>query len=364
MSNELEIQHLIAHNVDHRSLDAPELSEREPPSDPQVAAFFAHHIQEARKHQHSQESVFTDAGSDLQALCRNILRNPKRNLVKASQEIAQLLFASMLRNPPVADPDEDKLTNLKPDRRISSGELVVCTFTNGDEDPWLALLKMDSAQGFASESTIIDGQFVIVFKPVGGVMPTGELQKCAFVLPEKKGKTSRIDLLVLDQQVTPYGGHRLASSFFTERFLRCEPVLNAADRNRAFIAGSQLFAENSDWSDEQRNEFQDGLEQVTKQPRINVVHFSDTFVPTGQQDEYLDFLRSKQGLSQFVFRRDPDVTEKLTRYLEFRGDAGLKVLVESHQADQILNAVQDPATGEWTVTIRTAQWKKRFKSRK
>lgn len=361
MDDDVIVEHLIAHSVDH-TLQQPKLSEREPPFDAEVASFFARHVREAWTHQRTQESIFSNQQSVIQGLCHDIMRNPKRKLVDASQRIAEHLFASMLRLAPEREGEKgDKPA--KPDMRISKGELVVCAFRDGRSgDPWVALLKMDPAEGFASEPQIIDGQFCFVFRHVGDIMPTGELQKCAFVLPPNLVKKRRIDLLVLDQQVAVYGGYRMASSFFTERFLHCGPVLQAAERNRAFILGSQAFADTREWSPEVRSDFHYGIALTTRQPKINVAHFSETYIPEKERDAYLDFMRSKHGLTQFVFPRDPEVTEKLTRYEEFIGDAGLRLIVESGKVGQhrMVSPEFDEATGEWVVTIRTTQWKPKF----
>lgn len=362
MNDDVLIEHLIAHNVDHHTLQQPKLSEREPPFDAEVASFFARHVREARKHQRNQESIFSNGQAVIQDLCYDILKDPKRKLVDSSQQIAEHLFASMLRL--ASEGKGGKVDKpLKPDLRISKGELVVCTFRDGRSgDPWVALLKMDPAEGFASEPQTIEGQFCFVFRHVGDIMPTGELQKCAFVLPPALGKERRIDLLVLDQQVGMYGGYRMASSFFTERFLHCAPVLQAAEKNLAFILGSQNFADTREWPPQIQSEFHQGIALTARQPKIDVAHFGDTYIPEEERDEYLDFLRSKHGLTQFVFPRDPEVTEKLTRYEEFVGDAGLRLVVESGKVgrDQMVSPEFDEATGEWVVTIRTTQWKAKF----
>jgi len=362
MSDEVTIQHLIAHSVDHHNLTAPRLSVREPPFDQQVASFFVRHIRDARNNSRCQESVFQTGGAKVRALCGEILGDPKRKFVSASQKIARLLFSSMLRTISDTGSDEEP-TSPKPDKRISRGELVVAVFSEGKTaEPWLALLKMDPAEGFASEPTVIDGQFCFVFKQVGDVMPTGELQKCAFVKPRPLGRRRRVDLVVLDQQVSRFGGYRMASSFFTGRFLQCDPVLKVAERNQAFIVGSQAFADQQDWSQDQRAEFHEGLRLTVQQPRVDVAHFSQTYIPAEKQDDYLDFMRNKQGLTQFVFSRDPEAVASLTRFKEFTGDAGLRLIVESDRVGpgRMVTEVRNEATGEWEVTIRTTHWESKF----
>lgn len=361
MSDEVTVQHLIAHSVDHHNLTAPRLSEREPPFDQQVASFFARHIRDARNNPRCQESVFQADGAKVGSLCGDILKDPKGKFVSASQEIARLLFSSMLRTLPHTESAEEPTP--KPDKRISRGELVVAVLSEGKKvEPWLALLKMDPAEGFASEPKVIDGQFCFVFKQVGDVMPTGELQKCAFVKARSLGKRRRVDLVVLDQQVSRLGGYRMASSFFTERFLHCDPVLRDSERNLAFIVGSQSFADQQDWSQDQRAEFQEGLRLTVQQPRIDVAHFSQIYIPAERQDDFLDFMKNKQGLSQFVFSRDPEAVASLTRFKEFTGDAGLRLIVEGDRVGpgKMVTEVWNEATGEWEVTIRTIHWESRF----
>jgi len=375
MASGVRLQRLIAHDVDHHNLDQPVLSDIESPLDAQgeVAQFFARHIKESRDHHLARQAVFREEdGSVIRELCRTAMADPERDLVASSREIARRLFASMMRKADAggSSTDGDAAADgaaskpLKPDLRISSGELVVCTFTEGDGPPWLALLKMDPTQAFTSRQETINGQLRIVFEAVGEVMPTGELQKCAFVLPKKVADQRGYDLIVLDQQVARYGVHKLVSSFFLDRFLRCTPSLEIAETNRAFILGSQAFAEKmkNQWPEEVQHRFHEAIAQAVQQPQIDVSQVAAQHVPPEAQNDYLEFLRQQHHLTQLVFGQDPHTARTLTAMTEFLGDRGLRVIAPADDVGpgRMVDPKKDPVTGDWVVTIRTALWRPKF----
>ena len=168
-ASRIHIRKLIIHKVDHRNYDTPLLSDMESPvTDPEVVSFLRRHIVNNLVHKHTRTARFLpvdETGPSFSGMCDELLEDPDQ-FVPQTRRIAQHLFDTV-------------------DKRVSPGDLVMCTFADRGEDAptWLALLKMDPEDGFVSERVEIDGKVHVVLRRVPNVLPRGELQKCAFILP-------------------------------------------------------------------------------------------------------------------------------------------------------------------------------------
>jgi hypothetical protein len=237
-----------------------------------------------------------------------LLSDPER-FVTQSREIAKHLFNSL-------------------DKRTSPGDLVTCTFSEDDSDNplWLALLKMDPSDGFVGERQKVDGKWQVILRRVPNVLPSGELQKCAFVLPVALREQRKYDLIVLDQQTARYGIRRLVASFFSNTFLQCKVNLNREDKTIIFVTGSRnwLSQRESEWPEADIRQFHTQLNTTLQNQTIDAAAFANAVIPKSEdQEDYLDYMTDAVGSGKTL---------------------------EYHR---------DPATNEWVIQIRTTVWRQK-----
>ncbi|MFN2136867.1 MAG: nucleoid-associated protein [Candidatus Promineifilaceae bacterium] len=342
----LTIDRLVIHKVDHRSADAPQLSDLESPLSPAVAAFLAGHIQSNREHKNARTAVFLAAGGDpgsFSALAGRLFDHPDE-FVDASREMARLLFAAVAG-----------------DRRISPSDLFVCQFReDGLNLPQLALLKMEPQASFAGDFEQVNGGRRFVLSPVDNVMPTGELQKSAFVLPPAERARRGYDLRVVDQQVARFGARRPVASFFTTQFLGCQVVLNDADLSRQFYYGSHgwLKEAGAEWTPLQTAVFNEALRASLLDVRVDLDAFASRAIEDpAQQADYLEAM-VEGGMTQLSFAPDEASRQRWAAQRVFSGDNNLWLRVDAQAVGPGLTVDprRNPATGLWTVTITTDTW--------
>lgn len=348
MTNEPEVRihRMIIHKVDHRNYDVPQLSDLESPVTEEVGSFLRRHIVSNREHKYARTAVFLDPEPGtvcLRDLCDSLLTDPDQ-FVTQSRRMAKHLFDTI-------------------DNRVSPGDLILCTFTEGDDKSrWLALLKMDPDDGFVGEREEVNGQVRFVIRRVPNVLPRGELHKSAFVLPRGLREERGYDLKVLDQQVSRYGARRMIASFFAEDFLQCKVGLNRADRTRVFVYASyEWLGKMEQWPEEDVERFKGRVTSSLQDAVVDATNFAAAVITKpDDQDEYLDYLR-EQGLEDLTFEPDPQERRRLTQYAYFEGDHGLRVRIEADAVGpgKTLEYNRDPATNTWTVTIRTTRWEEK-----
>ncbi len=345
---QITIHRLIVHKVDHMNYDEPQLSDLESPITDEVASFLRRHIVLNREHRNARSALFVHP-SDSKVILRNlcdVLMDDPRQFAPQSRAMAQHLFAMV-------------------DRRISPGDLVICTFTEGADkhSVWLALLKMDPEDGFVGERVKRDGRIQFVLKRVPEVLPTGELQKCAFILPKRLRAKKGFDLRVVDQQIGRYGVKRFVASFFLHDFLQCKEKLNQVERTQTFIVTSREWvkAKETKWPEADINGFLGRITETLQDQQVDLTTFAQAVISTAdEQNEYLEYMQN-QGIEDLTFIPDPTVRSRQARYALFEGDDGLQVRINADAIGEgkTLNPVRDPATNIWTVTISTGNWKRK-----
>jgi hypothetical protein len=347
---QIVIQRMIVHKVDQHNYDAPQLSDLETPVNDEVASFLRRHIVTNREHRYARAAVFCPPPGDppaFPALCDQLLAEPEQ-FVPLTQEIARRLFAT-----------------IKDDARVSAGDLVLCTFTEDAEpSPWLALLKMDPEDGFVGVRETVKGQTRVVLQRVQNVFPSGELQKCAFILPRALRKKRHCDLRVLDQQAARFGAEHLIASFFVDKFLQCTVGLNREDVTRAFAYGSYDWAEQRlpDWEPQTVEAFEQQVNTSLQKERVDVGRFAEAHIADAdERDSYVEHLRER-GLEDLTFEPDPTLRQRLTQFVVFEGDNGLQVRLRTADLERgnVLQVGKDDG-GRALVTITTGQWRQRFK---
>lgn len=357
----LTLHQMIIHKVDHQKFDAPRLADVESPITPEAESFLLRQIRENREHKYTRTARFKAVDPNrvcLEKLCTALLQT-KPAFVPQSRAIAEHLFNAM-----------------KSDRRIahliSPGDLVVCTYSeNKPADPTepvrqLALLKMDPQDGFTSEwQQTPEGKNLSMLKRIPDVLPSGELQKCAFILPQALRREKGFDLWVLDQQAARYGIRRMVASFFLVDFLQCQVEFDRADLTQAFIYDSQEWVDRKkgQWPDAEINEFKEQVIARVQDKTVDVTAFAQTAIAdAAEQEEYLEHLRAR-GLRQLAFPPDAQVRARFSRYVYFEGDNGLQVRIDPNAigAGKTLVHEYDDHTKTHTIRIRTATWAEKYK---
>jgi hypothetical protein len=315
-----------------------------PVTDPEVLSFLRRHIVNNLVHKHTRTARFlpiTEGQISFQAMCDGLLEDPDQ-FVLQTRRIAQHLFDTV-------------------DKRVSPGDLVMCTFADRGEDAptWLALLKMDPEDGFVSERIEIDGKVRVVLRRVPNVLPRGELQKCAFILPAEQRETRPFDLRVLDQQIDRQGAPRLVASFFSMRFLQCDIEYAPQDRTRAYYYRSHEWLQSrDDWPKSDVRRAAREVKSSLRSERVDAAAVAQEIIPEREErEQYLEYLQS-HGVKDLVFQPDAQERERLLRYTTFDGDHGLRLRIETNAIGEgnTLSYERDDEAGVTVVTIRTARW--------
>jgi hypothetical protein len=343
----LTIKRMIVHKVDHKQYGAPLLSDLESPvNDPEVVTFLTRHIADSREHRYARKARFVakdPPGAGFMALCDSLLADPAQ-FTPQSQAMAQRLFACMTGS-------------------TSPGDLVVITYCDGGAGAplCLALLKMDPKDGFVGERQPVDGKYRTVLRRVPDVLPAGELQKCAFILPPGLRTSADHDLIVLDQQIARYGARLMVSDFFSKDFLQIRLAHEPAYSTEQFYYASYDWLNRQEqWSRQDRELAAQHIKEALYGQLVDATYVAAAITsdPEEQQD-YLEHLK-RQGLD-LAFEPDPQLREKLVRYAHFEGDheLALKILSTAVGAGQALSWEKQPGTGQTVVTIHTTTWREK-----
>lgn len=350
--NPVIINKMIIHKVDHRNYDSPQLADLESPISEEVASFLRKHISNNLIHKFMRTAVFDNSPNGdyvFQDVCDRLLDDPDQ-FVSQSQSISNHLFETVAG-----------------DKRISPSDLVICTFTRGGSNSkWLAILKMDPEDGFVGERETVNGLVRFVLRRVPDVLPTGELQKCAFILPKDLRASLDYDLKVLDQQAARYGSRRMVASFFIKDFLQCKVGLNKEDKTKSFVFGSHDWVTQKEdvWAEEDVERFKRRVTTSVQDNIVNITDFAQAIISEPEdQDDYLQFMRDKEGLEELTFEPDPEERRRLTKYTWFEGDNGLLIRVETDAIgpDKTLDPGKRDSTGLRTITIKTTNWERKPK---
>ena len=345
----ITIRKMIVHKVDHKRDREPVLSDLESPITDEAGSFLRQHILSNREHKRARKATFINPPNQLSTVCDDILANPN-SFVDCSKDIARHLFQAMLHGRGNIDP----------------GDLVVSLYTeNGIETQHLALLKMEPHDGFVGKRENVNGQTRVVLERVPEVLPTIELQKCAFILPASLRQESTYDLIVLDQQAARYGIRRPVASFFQTSFLQCKTGLRPKEQTHLFIIQSQAWIDQhrADLSLQEVELFKQRLPEAVQANLVDVTAFAlELLADPALQENYLSYLQ-KKGLDELTFEPDPQEREKWANYSWFQGDDELQVRIRSNAVGdgRTLSWRKDESTNTYIVTIRTTNWEEFLK---
>ena len=352
----ITLQKVIIHKVDHINYDRPLLSDLESPISEEVGGFLTRQIVNNFEHKYSRSAVFNNGIGDensVQVLCDAMILDPML-FVSKSQQVAIRLY--------------NVINNNRYKKNISPGDLVVCTFCENTNQgkQWVALLKVDPEDGFAGERVEINGKVQTVLRRIKNVIPTGELQKCAFILPSEL-RNNNFHLKVLDQQAARYGIKKLVASFFMVDFLQCDVVINPSDQTNIFIYGSQEWVNGKQeiWSQNDINLFIEQTQSIVQNEIVNIAEFAQGVIPTiDEQDDYIDYM-IHNGVRDLTFAPDPNTRNRLTKYSWFEGENNLLVRIdpEAIGEQKTLFAEYNPNERVWKVNLSTSKWERVTRSR-
>jgi hypothetical protein len=249
------------------------------------------------------------------------------------------------------------------DRRISTGDLVVC-FYEAENTPnarYLALLKIDPSRVFRhTTKTDAQGRTYVGFEVESEAMPTvrERLQKCAFIRP--LAPRPDYDMLLLDRQA---GMARDVAKFFAEDFLGVDSAFDARMRTN-LLYRSLVSARNQLTPDvisrQEQADLDDAIRGAMALERINVDTWIDGLDASPQVKAHIERVVAK-NLPDRKFELDRPAAQALIRKRRFRGDGGLKVEVRADAYDQVVHAVRhvSEAPGKppyYEVVIHTERW--------
>lgn len=346
-TEQLRIDKMIIHKVDHWKYDSPQLADLESPVSEEIASFLRHHIADSFEHRFTRTAIFNNpqiSDYDFQDACNSIANDPNE-FISISRSISCHLF-----------------NTIDGDKRISPSDLIICTFTQGDHSSkWLAILKMNPVDGFVSERETVKKLVRYVLRRVPDVLPTGVLQKCAFILPQEMRRDFGYDLKVLDQQVARFGVRRKVASFFVKDFLQCKVELNKKDKTKSFISGSSewIKLKEDGWHEADVKRFQDRVYTTIKENIVDLSEFAQAVIAKPEdQDEYLQYMRETVGLEELTFDPDPEERRRLTEYTWFEGDDELLIRIKTDAIgpDKTLNPGEPGADQLRTIIIKTKKW--------
>ncbi len=358
--NQVIIKQVIVHKVDHHKSNRPQLSDLKTPVPKEVATFLKRHIVSSREHKYTNIANFVNGNENqekqpsLKKIIDKLLLDSNQ-FVDQSKVIAKRLFNVVKNN-----------------KKISPSELVICSFSeSGASDIQLALLKMDPEDGFIGSREKIKNKLRFVMRRIPEMLPTGGLQKCAFILPERLREIKEYDLKVLDMQQKRYGIQKFAASFFTESFLQCEFPPPSEVQTDIFLDESKKWVDRKKekWSEEDLENFNERLKQHLMKETVDVDIFSQKAIKEPEeQEEYVEALK-ESGLESLTFTAAPKVREQMAKYIWFEGADGLKVRIRPDDVGdpnvvgegKMLEQVEDEVTNNWIITIRTAFWEKKIR---
>lgn len=365
-SDKIIIHKMIVHNVDKKTHIEPVLSDMLSPVSGDVDLFLRTHINHNIEHKYTREALFVDS---LEADAEEVpTKENNGELLKTSHFFLKDICDDLLCKSDDTDhfivqsrAIASHLFNVI-DSRVSSGDLVICTYSEEEEDhKLLALLKMEPQDGFVGEAESVGDQLRIVLKRVPNVLPTGALHKCAFVLPKELRESRGYDLKVLDRQRSQRGMQQPVASFFVTKFLRCKVGLHPEDRTRIFLYGSYEWANNQRWTVEERERFKRHAAESIENRILDVTEFAQANIADhNEQENYLKYMLNK-GLRELTFEPDPKERRRLTEYVSYEGDDDLRIDIRSDAIGKTLKAKKDQNTNTWNITIRTTRWEEKVK---
>ncbi len=221
MPASMSLMYVIMHLMDHHN-DVLTLSNGLTIADQTTQDALCEQMRENRNYTYAQPFIFDATISDFVSRQYDALASAMFSqdaFIHASQAITQYLFSI-----------------IKGNRNVSVGDLLLGLFREENDDPWLAILKMQPAgDTYIRErlTTKTPGDISFGLRVTSGALLGGVLQKSAFIAPQSL-RTDVRDLIVLDQQALQRGHGESAARFFIDQFLGCKIQISEREMTRHF----------------------------------------------------------------------------------------------------------------------------------
>lgn len=349
---DLRLDEAIVHVLNPRRDQGVVLSHGTIPlaQNPRVVEYLVSHVERSLRDQTARAARFVEETADAPfGVCGDLLAG-KVDIVAGSRRLAERLC--------------DLIAG---DRRIATGDLVVCRFRAGNHPDvpfYLGLLKLDPSEMFRHSLAQDDaGNEYVTLELEADALPTaGErLQKCAFVRPLDP-RPSGYDMMLLDRQIGADEGQQVAK-FFVNRFLGAGLAYGPAEQTKAFnrcvVNALNRAREDGTLVLADEEAVRVAIDHALQTPSIDTVVWVDGL--PGSAD-----LRTR--LRQALVNDLPDqrievdakIASSIVRKKRFRGAHGLKVEVEADQYADVITSVEPPrndqTVGRWRITIETETW--------
>jgi hypothetical protein len=312
-----------------------------PQTDSRVFQYFQKRIEGSLASTQVRAARFTDPASPVATTCKALLKRGG-DLVAGSQVLAQRLY-----------------TILQSKGRISRGDLAVCRYSareDGQPVNQVALLKLDPTEAFR-QTTEKDsqGRSYVAVEIETEVLPTGDLQKCAF-LREPGPPPEDFAMILLDRQLPT----EAVARFFSRDFLGAELAIDSRQAAKKF---SDILTDTENrlrpkLTPAQLSAFQQEVRTVLSQPVVPLKRWIKTLpqeiaadVNTGVSAAQLP---DPLQLNQVYLA-------KATSKVKYRGDFDLTLEVPADRFDQLITVTpRKPRVGPsfYEIVIRTQKWDK------
>lgn len=238
------------------------------------------------------------------------------------------------------------------DPRTSDGTLCVLRCTADGGNKFVALLKLDLANGyFPTTKKDKNGRQIVGIRVARDALPSERerVQKSAFV----QGAGGAFDMLVIDRQRKG----DTVSTFFLSGFLGAKVVHDARSRTELLYKTLQtgLQAVAGEVDPEEFLSLEQYFDGHVVGRRVNVNELVDGMPISEEPKERLATLIGA-ALPDREFELDREQAQKYVRRRVYKGDNDLRLTVPTEYFDEMVTPEYDHQADEWVITIRTKTW--------
>ncbi len=259
---------------------------------------------------------------------------------------------------------------MKQDKRISAGDLAVCTFEgmlDGTKQRFLAIMKIDPTTALRPTREEVGGQLLITFEVEQQMLPTqGEkLQKAAFIWSLEP--RAEYDMLLIDRQVKPPEGPRIAQ-FFSRRFLGAVEAMSSEEATASLVQklGKLQGILKGQLEPAAAQRFDQAVAALTTSARVDLDVWPGTLaLPDAARREVERALASPR-FPERQFEISPDVVaQQRVKKRVFLGDHDVRLEIPGDFPEDNLRVARkkDPqkfgGKSYHVVTIETETWRER-----
>jgi len=309
-----------------------------------VEEYLKKHIMRTLHDDRSRVARFQAAETNIvRNACQAIFRDPAQ-FVPQSKVIAQHLFTVMSAN-----------------KSISSADLLVCLY-EGDEQPYLAILKLDYNDTYIHDfaaATEHDAIKLVLKKGTNSLPhPNQKLQKAVFVQPEQR--SAAFDFVVLDKQSNAKDTEEDIAHYFFKLFLNALMVVRDRDKTAEFIDLTRKWIDQAIEPNEAIQLVSIIGNNLIREEPVEARELSNNmFGPASplraRKTEYESYL-TEQGFADQDFSVDPEVAQKQLKRLKWITEEGIEIIIKNPAHADKVSIATDQA-GNSSVIIKNVNIK-------